>query len=132
MNQAATQTSAPPFERIGGEPVVRRLVDSFYRIMDESPEAAPIRAMHAKDLGPMSDRLTDYLVGWLGGPSRYNQRPDAKCIMSAHEPYAIGVAESEQWMNCMRRALTEAGISTEMRTLIEPAFERVAKGLRNR
>jgi hemoglobin len=127
-----SQQTTAPFEMLGGEPVVRRLVDHFYRIMDESPQAATIRAMHAADLAPMRDKLFDYLVGWLGGPPRYHARPDAKCIMSAHEPYPIGAQESEQWMNCMRQALNETGVSVELRKMLEPAFDRVAKALRNR
>ena len=100
--------------------------------MDESPRAATIRAMHARDLGPMREKLVDYLVGWLGGPPRYHARPDAKCIVSAHTPYSIGRAESDQWMDCMREALSATGVSDELRALIEPAFDRVAKGLQNR
>jgi len=117
---------------MGGEPAVRQLVESFYRIMDESPQAATIRAMHAPSLAPIREKLVDYLVGWLGGPPRYNERADAKCIVSAHSPYAIGAAESRQWMDCMRQALTETSVPSEVRTLLEPAFERVANGLRNR
>jgi len=126
------QHSTAPYEKLGGEPTVRRLVDHFYRIMDESPRAATIRAMHARDLGPMREKLVDYLVGWLGGPPRYHARPDAKCIVSAHTPYSIGRAESDQWMDCMREALSATGVSDELRALIEPAFDRVAKGLQNR
>jgi hemoglobin len=126
-----SQQSTAPFERLGGEPTVRRLVEHFYRIMDQSPRAATIRAMHAADLAPMREKLVDYLIGWLGGPPRYHSRPDAKCIVSAHAPYSIGAEESEQWMDCMRQAMTETGVSAELRSLIEPAFDRVAKGLRN-
>ena len=42
-------TLPPPltdFVRIGGAPAVDRLVEAFYRRMDELPEARGIRAMH--------------------------------------------------------------------------------------
>ena len=126
------QQSTAPFEKLGVEPAVRRLVEHFYKIMDESPRAATIRAMHAADLAPMREKLVDYLVGWLGGPPRYHARPDAKCIVSAHTPYSIGQTESEEWLGCMREAMTETGIAPDLRAVIEPAFERVAKGLQNR
>jgi hemoglobin len=128
--EAATTTT--PFERMGGEPAVRRLVDHFYRIMDESAQAKPIRAMHAADLSPMRERLTEYLTAWLGGPRHYFERADSKCIMSAHSPYAIGEAERDQWMTCMRSALDQAAIEGEVRALVEPALARIADALRNR
>ena len=37
-----------PYELMGGEAGVRRLVDRFYDLMDTAPEAATIRALHAR------------------------------------------------------------------------------------
>ena len=38
--------SAPtPYDRLGGEPAVRALVDRFYDLIDALPEARTIRAM---------------------------------------------------------------------------------------
>lgn len=124
-----TQT---PYEMIGGEAMVRRIVDRFYQIMDECPEAADIRAMHAKDLGPISDRLFEFLSGWLGGPPLYFQRPGHKCIMSAHRPYAIGAPEREQWMMCIRRAMEDCGVDPKVRTLLDRPFMRMCEAFSNR
>ena len=121
-----------PYEMLGADEGVRRLVDRFYCIMDAAPQAQAIRAMHAGDLAPMRERLFDFMSGWLGGPSRYLQRADAKCIVSAHQPFAIGSAESEQWMYCMERALEETGASAEVRGLLIPALRRMAGAFRNR
>jgi hemoglobin len=129
---AATEIERSPYERIGGAETVRRIVERFYDIMDSTPEAASIRAMHAADLAPMRERLFEFLSGWLGGPPLYFQRPDHKCIVSAHRPFAIGAAERDQWMMCMRRALADCGVKEEMRALLDPAFLRVAEAFRNR
>lgn len=126
------RTTATPYERLGAAPVLRRLVDDFYDIMDRDPAAAGIRAMHAADLTDIRDRLFDWLSGWSGGPPVYNARPDRKCIMSAHAPYAIGPAERDQWMGCMRQALAGLEINDDVRDLFEAAFARLADGLRNR
>lgn len=107
---APAATPAPtPYDMIGGEAVVRRIVERFYDVMDSAPEAAGIRAMHAADLGPMRQTLFEFLSGWLGGPRSY-----AKCIMSAHRPFAIGDAERDAWMFCMRRALSDSGVTGEL------------------
>lgn len=136
MSSAETPATAArpstPYELVGGEAMVRRIADRFYDIMDSAPEAARIRALHADDLSAVRERLFEFLSGWLGGPPLYFQRPDHKCIMSAHRPFAIGPAERDEWMMCMRRALEESGVSAEMRTLLDAAFLRLAEAFRNR
>ena len=126
-------TSRPsPYQIVGGEVMVRRIVDRFYDIMDSAPEAARIRALHAADLSAVRERLFEFLSGWLGGPPLYFQRPDHKCIMSAHRPFAIGQAERDEWMMCMRRALEECGVPGDIRAPLEEAFLRMAEAFRNR
>lgn len=129
---AEPETRQSPYDMIGGAPAVRLIVDRFYDIMDSAPEAAAIRRMHEADLGPMRDRLFEFLSGWLGGPPLYFQRPGHKCIMSAHRPFAIGEAERDQWMMCMRRALEACEVSREIRDLLDKAFLRMAEAFRNR
>ena len=121
-----------PYDRLGGAPALRRLVDAFYDAMDQDPAAAGIRRMHQADLGPIRDKLFDWLSGWSGGPPLYNARPDRACIMSAHAPYAIGPAERDQWMACMRTALADLEIEDDVRAMFEAAFGRMADSLRNR
>jgi hemoglobin len=121
-----------PYEIVGGELTVRRIADRFYDIMDSAPEAAGIRALHGRDLTEVRERLFQFLSGWLGGPPLYFQRPDHKCIMSAHRPYAIGAAERDAWMMCMRRALEDVGLPADYRTVLEEALQRMAEAFRNR
>jgi hemoglobin len=121
-----------PYEIVGGELTVRRIADRFYDIMDSAPEAADIRALHGRDLTEVRERLFQFLSGWLGGPPLYFQRPDHKCIMSAHRPYAIGAAERDAWMMCMRRALEDVGLPADYRTVLEEALQRMAEAFRNR
>jgi len=136
MTATDTTPAAPiqssPYELIGGAAAVRRIVDRFYDIMDSDPAAAAIRAMHARDLTPMRDRLFEFLSGWLGGPPLYFQRPDHKCIVSAHRPYAIGEAERDQWMMCMRRAMEDCNVDAEIRSLLDKPLHRMAEAFRNR
>ena len=120
-----------PYDMIGGEATVRRIVERFYDIMDSAPEAAQIRAMHAADLSPMRERLFEFLSGWLGGPPLYFQRPDPKCIASVHKSFSIGEAERDQWMMCMRGALKDCGVPEDLRTLLDQAFLRMADAFRN-
>ena len=74
MNSTALPTM---YEALGGVGAVRALVNRFYDIMDGDPALAPLRAMHAADLSPMRDKLTDWMTAFLGGPQHYFERPDA-------------------------------------------------------
>ena len=130
--ETETKPKATPYEIIGGDEAVRALVNRFYDIMDSDVDVAPLRAMHAKDLSPMRERLYEFLSGWLGGPPLYFQRPGHACIMSAHRPYAIGEAERDQWMSCMRQALADTDMSDDMRELLDKAFLRMCEAFRNK
>jgi hemoglobin len=121
-----------PYDLLGGEPQVRRLVERFYDLMESAPQVQALRAMHAADLTPMRAKLGDFLCGWLGGPALYNQRPDAKCMSSAHAPYAIDTAVRDQWMWCMNQALADIDASESVCAMVAPAFARVCEALRNR
>lgn len=68
MNKPAFGTGDASYQAAGGIDGLRRLVDDFYRLMDERPEAALIRRMHPQDLSMARDKLACFLSGWLGGP----------------------------------------------------------------
>lgn len=119
------------YDWIGGADTVRALVDRFYEVMDTDPAAATIRAMHKSDLGPMRERLHEYLSGWLGGPALYVQKYGSPCIVKAHRPFHIDAAARDAWLGCMRRAMQDVGIEERYRAMLEPAFGRIAEALRN-
>lgn len=128
---SADPVPATPYDLLGGEAAVRQLANRFYDFMDELPEAAELRAMHGPDLGPMREKLFQFMSGWLGGPPLYFQRPDAKCFGSAHRPFPINAAARDQWMLCISRALDELDITLELRTLLDTALKRTTEALRN-
>jgi len=137
MTAAETSSEAPtidatPYDQIGGEATVRRLVDRFYAIMDSDPGASRIRAMHERDLAPIRQLLFEFLSGWLGGPPLYASRPEHRCIMSAHRLYEIGDAERDEWITCMRTAMDDSELPAEMRALLAQAFLRMANAFRSR
>lgn len=101
---APTETA---YERLGGEPALRTLVRRFYGYMDTLPEAAVIRSMHADDLATAEDKLFKFLSGWLGGPNLYWEEFGHPRLRMRHFPFSIGMAERDQWMLCMTRALED-------------------------
>ncbi|MDR3419572.1 MAG: group II truncated hemoglobin [Nevskia sp.] len=121
-----------PYQLLGGEAGIRRLADEFYEAMDRLPEAAAIRAMHAGDLAPIKQKLFEYLSGWLGGPHLYVARYGSFCLMGPHARYAIGPAERDQWLLCMREALRRVEAPPEVVQMLEKPLARFADALRTR
>ena len=95
------------YRAAGGREGLTRLVDAFYRHMDEQPFALGIRRMHPRDLTVARDKLTLFLSGWLNGPSLYAAKYGAIRIPSAHAHLRIGVRERDAWLRCMELAIAE-------------------------
>ncbi len=105
---------ATPFEWVGGEDAVRRLVDRFYDLMDLEPRFARLRAIHPTTLDGSRDKLFWFLCGWLGGPDHFVERFGHPRLRARHMPYRIGIAERDQWMTAMTQAMAEAGLDAAL------------------
>ena len=121
-----------PFVRLGGEPGVRALVDRFYDLMDLEPDYAGIRALHPAALDGSRDKLFWFLCGWLGGPDHYVQRHGHPRLRARHLPYAIGIAERDQWVACMIQAMQEQAIDETLAQRLAESFFGTADWMRNR
>ena len=124
----------PPthYQRIGGEEKVRALVQRFYQLMDELPEAYGIRKLHAEDLQNARDKLFKFLSGWMGGPPLYVEQYGHPMLRGRHLPFSIGAAERDQWLLCMNQALSDVVEDAALRQELSAAFAKVADHMRNR
>jgi len=133
LPSATTATPANPHHtRIGGAAAIDRLVDAFYRRMDTLPEATGIRAMHEADLGSTRAVLKLYLNEWLGGPANYSAERGHPRLRMRHGAFAIGAAERDAWLACMRGALEEVvPDDAAFREQLMQSFFKTADWLRN-
>ena len=69
MNETENRS---PYNQLGGDAAVRKLVDRFYDLMDENDDAKTIRKMHPDDLTESRNKLYEFLSGFLGGPPLYH------------------------------------------------------------
>ena len=133
MSDDDTPTEAvTPFQRLDGEPGVRRLVDRFYDLMDLEPAFAGIRTLHPADLDGSRDKLFWFLCGWLGGPNHYIERFGHPMLRARHLPYTIGIAERDQWMACMVQAMHEQALEPALAQRLAESFHGTADWMRNR
>ena len=106
----------------GGESGIRKLVDDFYDIMCELPEAKTIRHMHPDDLAVSRDKLARFLCDWLGGPKLFREKYGPIHIPQAHSHLAIGVDERDAWLKCMELALAKQPYADEFRQYLLKAL----------
>jgi hemoglobin len=121
-----------PYEEMGGEVGVRAVVDRFYDLMHALPEARHIRKMHATSLDASRDKLFWFLSGWLGGPQLFVEKRGHPRLRARHLPFAIDDRARDQWMLCMRQALSEnTTLSSETREKLDAALFQLADHMRN-
>jgi hemoglobin len=126
-----TPPTPTPYEALGGAPAVRRLVDRFYQLMDELPEAYTVRRIHPESLAGSADSLFDFLSGWFGGPPLYSQKKGHPRLRMRHRAYAIGPVERDEWMLCMTLALSEQVADAALREGLIQTFAAMAAHLVN-
>lgn len=120
-----------PYENMGGEEVVRKLVDRFYDLMDQEQDFKGIRDLHAKTLKASREKLFMFLSGWLGGPQLYVEKYGHPRLRQRHLPFAIGESERDQWLTCMTQAMEDVGLNEEIREELKRSFWKTADFMRN-
>lgn len=127
-----SKTAQPTvYEALGGSDGLHRLVDRFYELMDELPEAYAARRIHPESLAGANESLFEYLSGWFGGPNLYIEKKGHPRLRMRHLPYAIGPTERNEWMLCMRTALTEQVADESLRAGLLKAFGDMADHMVN-
>lgn len=114
-----------------GTAVIRKLVETFYDIMDSDPKAAPIRAMHPTDLTASREKLFMFLTGWTGGPQLYIERYGHPFLRRKHLPFSINEDARDQWMYCMIRAMQQLKMDEKLMQSLSEQLYGVADFMRN-
>jgi hemoglobin len=122
---------ATPYTLLGEQAGIRKVVDRFYGVMDETETTKTIRDMHAQDLTPMCEKLTDYLCEWLGGPKSYSEKTGTVCLTKPHSHFKIDGAARDEWVYCMETALLETDAPANVRDMLREPFYRIADIMRN-
>jgi hemoglobin len=121
-------------DRLGGEAVVRRLVERFYDLVEELPEGRQIVHLHFRGHGLAHVRAAqfEFLCAFFGGRRDYLERPGALNLKEMHTHVPIRPEDARDWLFCMGRAMEDTGVAEPLRGQIFRAFERAALALVNR
>ena len=111
---------------------MRKLVERFYDVIDSSPEAAQIRALHPKSLKQSREKLFIFLSGWSGGPSLYIEKYRHPRLRMQHMPFSIRALERDQWLWCMNKAIDESQLDPRVVEYLKVRFAEAADFMRNK
>lgn len=121
------------YEDLGGFEVIDKLVEDFYGIMSTDPLAAECFATHAgRDIRESAEKLKFFLSGWTGGPPLYMEKYGHPKLRMRHFPFTIGSKEADQWLYCMRKALSRSEIKPEIQEALMNAFQNVTNMLQGK
>ena len=116
------------YTRIG--PVkLREVVDRFYDIVfyDSS-----ISFLFDTEKTLIRDKQYMFLTQFLGGPMLYSEKYGHPKMKMRHLPHAIGLAEKDEWLRCMKIACTEKIEDQELAMALYECFPKVANHMMNR
>ncbi len=110
------------FQAAGGIVGIKKLVATFYHILDVTPGAEEVRALYPEDLTRSKEKLGRYLCGWLGGPPKYQEKFGRIKITDAHQRFEISKEHGQAWLECMHKAIDKQGFSPKFTGYFKEQF----------
>ncbi|MGO2510405.1 group II truncated hemoglobin [Marinomonas polaris] len=117
-------------QAVGGLTGLQNLVETFYRIMKNTPEFRPLFDMHPSDIELTIDKLVSFLSGWMGGEKLFSKKYGPISLPQAHAHLIVTQKEKAMWLNCMAAALDELGYSEELKAYLLPQLAFPAERIR--
>jgi hemoglobin len=117
------------FELAGGEATFRLLVKRFYAGVAADPV---LRAVYPEeDLSGATERLTLFLIQYWGGPTTYSDQRGHPRLRMRHQPFAIGQAERDAWLEHMTAAVDSLHLASAVRAAMLDYFESASTAMIN-
>lgn len=129
-----SESAETPFDLIGGEPAVRKLVARFYEIMARDEPA--LARLHPCDsegrvAAENQEKFALYFIGYLGGPQEYVARYGHPRLRMRHGRVAVNSEGRDAWMRAMRAAMLEEGVPEPLRSFLDQRLTDLADHMRN-
>lgn len=95
------------FERMGGRPVVERIVREFYDRVEADEE---LRQLFPDEMTAGREKQALFLEQWLGGEPRYSEQYGHPRLRARHFPFVIDERAAGLWLRHMGEAFRAAGV----------------------
>ena len=113
-----------------GEDGLTNLVAAFYRRVRVDDVLSPLYP--PDDWENAEKRLRDFLIYRFGGNDRYIQERGHPRLRGRHQPFSIGLAERDRWLDLMGAAMKETKVPEDVAPVLGEFFAQVADMMRNR
>lgn len=100
-----------PFEAIGEE-TLHRLVDTFYGLVAQHPDLAPI---FPNEFTEIARKQKQFLTQYLGGPNLYTEEHGHPMMRARHLPFPVTPTRARAWLSCMTQAMDTIGLEGPIR-----------------
>lgn len=111
------------YQRIGDEGFTR-LVAAFYRRVKQDDLLGPMYP--PEDFVAAEQRLRDFLIQRLGGPTTYSQERGHPRLRMRHGPFHIDQPARDRWMALMEASLEETALPDDVTNLLRGFFQTTA------
>ncbi|MEH7375287.1 globin [Neobacillus drentensis] len=100
-----------PFESIG-EDRLHHLVDTFYGLVAQHPDLAPI---FPNQFTEIARKQKQFLTQYLGGPALYTEEHGHPMMRARHLPFPVTPTRAKAWLSCMTQAMDKIGLNGPIR-----------------
>src|SRR3954463_13850232 len=100
-----------PFKEIG-EDLLHRLVDTFYSLVAQHPDLAPI---FPNQFTETARKQKQFLTQFLGGPPLYSEEHGHPMLRARHLPFPITSTRAKAWLSCMNQAMDAIDLHAPLR-----------------
>lgn len=100
-----------PYESLGKD-TLHRLVDTFYGLVAQHPDLAPI---FPNDFTEIARKQKQFLTQYLGGPALYTEEHGHPMMRARHLPFPITPNRANAWLSCMKQAMDKIGLEGTLR-----------------
>lgn len=101
-----------PYDAIGGDEVITKLVETFYSKVEKHPDLIPI---FPNDLTETARKQRQFLTQYLGGPPLYSEEHGHPMLRARHIPFAITPKRAEAWLSCMKQSMDDIDLKGPLR-----------------
>lgn len=108
-------TYSTVYEAIGGEETVRRLVEAFYPLVQRDPLIGPL---FPEDITPVMEKQFMFLSQFFGGPALFSEKYGHPMMRARHMPFPITLERAEAWLACMKKALQQIDLDSELQHVV--------------
>jgi hemoglobin len=116
-----------PYDELGGDAVFAPLIEDFYARI----AASPIAPLFPPDLAETLKKQAAFQRLFWGGRDDYTPWRGHPRMRARHLPFAIGGAEAEVWLSCMRAAVAGSAMPLPRRERFLERMTHIANAMIN-